>query len=266
MIPVLLTDTATPDPERALYYTMLWGLEGVMLRMVEKGRVPYINLPRLRHHLDDAEMPVMAISPGLFEGAVFETQNWMNDLFLLDEAINFAKKMNCSHIEVSGFTAPAVASDRVRALEKAKGIFQKAADKAAKAQIKLAVINEAGGLFERAEQLVDFLTQVAHPNLRAAWDPRTALLLDEDVVSNAEYLAKWVDVVHLRDGKPTALGWEDAVLGKGHLNVAEILGVLHRAGYNGLLVQEVYTEPKGKTGLHSATALIHLIRSVKAGL
>ncbi|MBL7979797.1 MAG: sugar phosphate isomerase/epimerase [Bacteroidetes Order II. Incertae sedis bacterium] len=262
MIPILLTDTVTPDPERALYYTMLWGLEGVMLRTVEKGRVPHLNLPRLRHHLEEAEMPVMAVSPGLFESSVFHTQQWMNDLFLLDEVLTFTQKMNCPLIEVSAFTAPETPQERLSAIEKAVQVLQKAGDRAAKANTTLAVLNEQGGIAGTSAELAELLSRVNHPHVRGAWNPYTAIRLGEDIKTATQNLAGRTELVRLRDGIGQSSGWKEKVLGTGDLNLSEMLDILYKAGFRGLLVQEVFTEPKGPTGLHSATALIHMIRAI----
>ncbi|HRK74987.1 MAG TPA: TIM barrel protein, partial [Rhodothermales bacterium] len=238
------------------------GLEGVMLRTVEQGRVPHLNLPRLRHHLDEAEMPVMAVSPGLFESSVFDTQQWMNDLFLLDEVLTFTKKMNCPLIEVSAFSSPETPQERSTAFKKAVQVLQKAGDRAAKAQTTLAVLNEEGSISATSTQLAELLSQVNHPNVRAAWSPYTAMRLGEDIKTATQRIAGMTESVRLRDGIIQPSGWKEKVLGTGDLNLPEILSVLHKTGFRGLFVQEVFTEPKGPTGLHSATALIHLIRAI----
>ena len=74
MLPVWLTDSVTPNLSRAVHYTLLWGLEGVVLRTVwtSDNRVPFVNEQQLRTRLQEADLPVVAIAPGLFEGHLRE--------------------------------------------------------------------------------------------------------------------------------------------------------------------------------------------------
>ncbi len=69
MLPVWLPDTVTLDLDRALHYTLLWGLEGIVLRTVggEADRVPHVNEARLKRRLSEHDLPAVAVDPGLFE-------------------------------------------------------------------------------------------------------------------------------------------------------------------------------------------------------
>ena len=66
-----ITDTVTEDAPRAIHYTLLWGLDGVVLRTVggPEDRVPFINEARIRNRLIEADLSVAAVDPGLFEAA-----------------------------------------------------------------------------------------------------------------------------------------------------------------------------------------------------
>ena len=63
MLTAWLTDTVTSDLDRALHYTLLWGLEGVELRTVggAEDRVPFVNEAKLKRRLSEHELPVVAI-------------------------------------------------------------------------------------------------------------------------------------------------------------------------------------------------------------
>ena len=69
MLPVWLTESVTPDLCRAVHYTLLWGLEGVVLRTVGRSgnRVPFVNERQLRTRLEEPEGQVVAVDPGLFD-------------------------------------------------------------------------------------------------------------------------------------------------------------------------------------------------------
>ncbi|MEM8558873.1 MAG: sugar phosphate isomerase/epimerase, partial [Bacteroidota bacterium] len=70
MTPILLTDTVTTDLDRALHYALLWGHEGLAIRTLGRHgeRVPYVNEAKLKRRLDEHELPLVAVEPGLFEG------------------------------------------------------------------------------------------------------------------------------------------------------------------------------------------------------
>ena len=78
------TDVSTQDAARAVRQTLLWGLDGVALRTVGGARVPDVTEGPLRRRLQDAELPVVALDPGLFEGDASRAA-WLNDVAVLEE-------------------------------------------------------------------------------------------------------------------------------------------------------------------------------------
>ena len=141
MLPALLTDTVTSDLDRALHYTLLWGLEAVELRTVGGAgdRVPFVNEAKLKRRLAEAEMPVAAVVPGMFEGPAGARAAWLNELAAFDETLHFCDRIGCRRVVVSAFAAEEPSP------EAAADALTRAGRAAARHGIEVAVLNEAGG-------------------------------------------------------------------------------------------------------------------------
>lgn len=263
MTPIFLTDTVTPDLERGLHYAMLWGMEGVALRMMGHERLPNTNEAKLRYHIEQTEMPMMAFSPGLFEGDVLENVLWMEDLMRLEDALHFAEKFDRPIMMTSGFARPERPEDRPKCLDRAVDVLRKAGDRAAKRQITLAVQNEIEGLCPTGAALAELLTAVNHPNIRAGWSPYDAFMAGELPEEGAYAIAPHAALVLARDGLFQKNKWQETVIGEGHLGWPAQIRILKAGGFSGFVCLEMYLAPKGKMGLRTSTVLIHLLQQTR---
>ncbi len=241
MLPVWLTDTFTPDLDRALHYTLLWGLEGVVLRTVggPGDRVPHVNEARLRRRLAEHELPAAAIDPGLFEGPAEERTAWLNDLALLGEAAAFCERIGCPRLLVGALPGETAA---------AADVLRRAGEVAARRGCVLAVCNEAGGR-PTGEALADLLAAADHPAVRACWSPADAQEAGEAAEEGLNALAGRVEAVRMRDGEAAMSAWPSVLRG------------LHAAGFDGPLCLDLCEAATAADGLDAATALIRAVRS-----
>ncbi len=262
MTTALLTDTVTTDLDRALYFTLLWGLEAVELRTVggPSDRVPFVNEEKLRRRLAEHELPVVAIVPGMFEGSVHDRRAWLNEIAAFDEVLAFCRRIQCPRVVVSAFAA-----EPNDAKEAAVEALRRAGDKAARYGITLAVLNEVEGAFPRGEALAALLAAVAHPSVKAAWNPGAALQVGEDPQVGLAALGPYVALVRCTDWRwnPERAGWEPAHFGEGAVGWLAQLRQLHRLGYAGPLSLEVQGTPRPKRGFRDASQLIALLRQVQ---
>lgn len=264
MLPVWLTDTVTPDLDRALHYTLLWGLEGVVLRSVgsHDDRVPHVNEAKLKRRLAEHEVPAVAVDPGLFEGPAEDRGTWMNDLVLLPDVLAFCRRIGCPTVLVGALPGDErLAADALR----------RAADAAARQGLQLAVQNGSGqgddGLAVRAtgRAVAALLDAVGRPNVRACWRPADAIEAGEAAFDGIEALGDRVALVIVRDGVPTGGGWATRPLGEGAVGWEGVLRALGAGGYDGPLCLDLSDLAAAKDGLHEATALIRLIRQARRG-
>ena len=262
MTPIWLTDTVTGDLDRALRYTTLWGLEGVELRTVggPEDRVPFVNEAKLRRRLREQDLPVGAIVPGLFEGAAGERAAWLNEIATMGETLAFCRRIGCGRVVASAFAAETSADVRGAAVD----ALRRAGDAAARADVRLAVLNERGMAYPTGAALAELLEAVDHPAVRAAWSPAEALRSGESPAEGLRALGRRVGLVRCSDGRVRGEAWEEALPGEGEVGWAEQLGMLHAFGFDGPVSLEVYLDPPPKQGLRAATRLIQMMRAAGA--
>ena len=269
------TDTVTPDPARAVGLTLLWGLDGVALRTVGGGRVPNVTEAPLRRRLAEAELPVVAVDPGLFEGAAGSRAGWLNDLAALDETAAFCVRVGCGLVRVGALAlGEANASARLDAAGEA---LRQAGDHAAGHGLRLAVRNDAQTAVATGAALAALLDAVDHPAVGADWRPADAVLAGESPSDGLAALGRAPLCVGVRDGEPVrdrsagpsadglGSGWARAVVGQGGLGWGEQLSALAALGFAGPLVIDEVPHPARSAGLASATALIRAARRAERG-
>lgn len=255
MTPAWLTDTVTPNLDRALQYTHLWGLEAVVLRTVGGAQdvVPFVNEEKLRRRLWEQEVPVVAVMPGLFQGTTGDRLTWMNEVAAFPEIARFCQRIDCSCVVVSGFAAGS-------AQEEAANVLRQLGDRAARAKVRIAVQNEAGMATATGAALADLLAAVDHEAVRAAWHPAEALAAGEDPAAGLAALGEDVALVFCADGSPTPSGWQYGPFGAGQVDWEAQFRALKARGFAGTLCLEVHAEPRPRQGLRDATAMIRAAR------
>ncbi len=261
MITSWLTDTVTPDLDRALHYTLLWGLDSIELRTLggPEDRVPQVNEAKLKRRLAEHDLPVSAITPGLFEGDASDRAGWLNELVQFEETLRFCRRIRCARVVVSAFQAVDEASR-----PQAVAALQKAGELAARHGVVLCVLNEAVMAHATGAALRDLLAQVAHPAVQAAWSPAAALRAGENPLEGLMALVPHVALVRCADGVMEKEGWQPKVLDEGAIGWTEQLALLHRHGFDGPLSLEVDVAPRPKQGIRIATRLIQMLREVEA--
>lgn len=258
MIPTLLTDSITPNLERALHYALLWGLEAVELRSVggPGDRVPNVNERKLRGQLMESELPVVAIAPALFEGDLTDRAAWLNEIATLDETLRFCSRIDCRRIVMSGFRGPIT-----DAQDDAADPFRRAAARARGSGIQLCVSNSAAGLIRTGAELRTLLDAVGNPAVMAAWNPMEAVMAGEDPSEGVDALKGRIGLVRCSNAGRSGNGWEARTIDTGAVDWADQIQRLRRMGFAGPLSLEVRAEPRPRNGLHEATALIRILRA-----
>lgn len=258
MLPSWLTDTVTSDLDRALHYTLLWGLEGVELQTVGSAseRVPFVNEEKLKRRLREHEVPVVAMVPGLFEGTVSARAAWLNEVAQLEETLSFCKRIGCTRVVASAFAQEeAVPTDTVtEALRRAGTI-------AARHGITLAVLNEEGMAHATGTSVAGLLDAIDHPSVRAAWNPAAAVRAGEDAAIGLDALAGRIALVRCADGRLQDGQWTSTPLGEGTVGWEKQIAMLKAQGFDGPISLEITLEPRPRHGLRMATRLIELMRT-----
>ena len=263
MLPVWLTDTVTSNLDRAIHYTLLWGLEGVELRTVgtPSNRVPFVNEEKLRRRMAEHALPIVAVVPGLFEGHEADRTTWMNEVAGLDDILQFCRRVACPRIITSAFSGEMTASDTEAAVE----ALRTAGKSAASYGVTIAVLNESGMARATAADVLQLVEAVDHPAVRLAWSPAEALRHGEAASSVVDRVAPFLSYVRCTDVRLEDSGFKSAPIGQGDVGWAELISELSDRGFDGPLSLEVHLEPKAKFGLFDATQIIQLLRQVGRG-
>jgi sugar phosphate isomerase/epimerase len=263
MNPCWLTDTVTSDLDRALHYTLLWGIDGVELRTVggRADRVPYVNEEKLRRRLAEHAIPVAAVVPGLFTGAAKDRAVWLNEVTAFKETLDFCRRIGCARVVVSAFSeAGPDAADR------AAEALRRAGAAASRQGLTLAVLNEVGMAYPTGAVLADLLAAVDHPSVHAAWDPAAAVQAGEAPRAGLQALTGRIGLVRCYNVVRQNGRWEAAPLEDGVVDWPDQLRLLYASGFDGPISLEIHLQPAAKHGLRMATALIQMIRATQRGL
>ena len=257
MLPAWLTDTVTPDLDRALHYTLLWGLEGVVLRTVGRrgDRVPHVNEAKLKRRLAEHDVAAAAVDPGLFEGRADERSAALNDLALLPDVLGFCERIGCRTVLVGGLPGE---------VGLAAETLGRAAEAAARRRIGLAVRNEIGGR-ETASEVAALLDAVGREDVGACWSPADGLEAGESAEGGLRALGGRIGAVVVRDGERTSGGWTPRPLGEGTVGWEAVLRGLAAEGYDGPLCLDLRDLGAAKEGLAEATTLIRMARRARRG-
>lgn len=260
MLPVWLTDTVTSNLDRAIHYTLLWGLEGVELRTVgtPSNRVPFVNEEKLRRRMAEHTLPIVAVVPGLFEGKESDRSTWMNEVAGLDDILQFCRRIGCPRIITSGFSGDFDSGSVDAAID----ALRTAGRAAASYGITIAVLNEANMARPTATDVLDLIEAVDHPAVRLAWSPCDAYRNGERPSSVVERIAPHLSYVRVADVRLEEDGFHPTPIGQGDVGWPQLLQELHERGYDGPVSLEVHIEPKAKYGLFDATQIIQLLRQV----
>ena len=168
MLPVWLTDTITTDLREAAHYTLLWGLEGMVIRSVGKNgqRVPHVNEAQIRHHLDEHKLLLPAVEPGLLECSSDDIALWKNQLATFSETLGFCTRVGVPRIVISAFTD----GDKEKTPQRAVDALTEAAAKAERHGLQILVRNHRDHAHSSADDLLALVKRAKQPALGIAWD------------------------------------------------------------------------------------------------
>lgn len=253
MLPVWLTDTVTSDLDRAVHYTLLWGLEGMILRTVgsAESRVPNVDEEKLGRRMRENDLPVPAVQPGLFTGPLGSPHQWMNEIMLARDVFDFCERLGIGMVIVDAFAG----EPGDRSPEELAEPLRELAEEAGERGVRVVVRNRTGTHVPTGSALAELLDVVDHLWVGAAWAPADGRARGE---SPPDGLAALGDRIQLVSAPDYALEGERAE----EFAMEELLGVLHERGFEGPVSLEIETEPKPKHGLWAATELVRAIRRV----
>ncbi len=252
MINSWVIDAVTTDIDRAIHYTLLWGLDGIDLLVLDESRVPDVNEPRLRRRLGEYEIDVTSIDPGYFEGSVSDRADWLNDLAMLPEALRFCDRIGCKRILVGSFAAGEATAQAVEPM-------RRAAEAVAAHGVELCICTGPDEGIRTPEAAAELVEAVDVEGVGFMWDPAENLRAGVPSDASPDVL-RYVSYVRCSDGRLVNGNWTWTAMGEGDVGWKDVMARLREVGYTGGFSLDVRLDPKPKTGLRDATTLIQLVR------
>lgn len=265
----VVTDEISVDLETALELAREWGVDGVELRHVGEGRWPAVPEPtasRVPELIREYQLPVAAISPGLFKIAT-PTPGAAERLArqhleeVLPRSIASLRTLGAGVLVCFSFVRDPDEPPG-RAPELVVDVLRDAARQVQEAGFTLAVEVEYGCWGDVAERTADIVTRVGNPTLGINWDPANAYRAGEDRPFPDGYrtVRELVRHVHYKQA---------SVLGDGHRGWAldgvidwpGQLAALAADGYQGWVSAEPHLRPKVRS---ARTTVERMRRSIPA--
>ncbi|MCI0394785.1 MAG: sugar phosphate isomerase/epimerase [Chloroflexi bacterium] len=264
----IVTDEISADPETAIELGVEWGVSSFELRGFGSDRVPLLNpfqKGRIRELMDEFDVQIVAISPGLFkcpfplgprerfplrtlDQALFERWRQPRDLLkfhqeeLLPLSIEYAREIGAEKIVTFGFErgsepGPPVPDEILTA-------FWQAAEQISRASLEMVIEVEAGFWIDTGQNAAAVLRAVDHPALGINWDPGNAIVAgDTPHPDGYEAVRDFVKHVHFKDVSFGPDGSYQYVL-DGDIDWAGQISALAADGYAGFISVETHMEPK----------------------
>ena len=267
MIPSIVTDELSADPETAFELGLEWGVERFELRGVHDGRVPRLQpyqRQRLLRAIASFGVKITAISPGLFkcpfpaDEPARSNLGWMDkDFFgswdraralvedhrrnLLPASIDFALEVGATFIIAFSFARGGARADAAPA--GVAELLAEAAEAAHAAGLELLIETEEGHWANTGARSAALVERIATPGLGINWDPANALI-DGDLPYPDGYAAvrHLVRNVHFKDVRVHPGGaWE--LVAEGAVDWSGQIRALAADGYKGAIAVEPHLLP-----------------------
>ncbi|MGN6583906.1 MAG: sugar phosphate isomerase/epimerase family protein [Rhizobiaceae bacterium] len=267
MIPSIVTDELSADPETAFELGLKWGVTHYELRGIYESRVPSLSAyarHRLSRAVRDFGVTITALSPGVFKGAFPGAGPEHSNLFwmgaghfrkwqegkkeiehhlhtLLPRAIELAAELGTRF--VIGFSFHRAGLPGGAAPASVIETLTEAAETTRKAGLEFLIETEEGHWADTGARSAALVERIGDPSLGINWDPANALI-DGDIPYPDGYAAakRFVRNVHFKDARryPDRT-WE--ILPEGDVDWQGQIKALLDDGYGGAIAVEPHLFP-----------------------
>ncbi len=248
----VFTDEVSQDFERAVQVAQEYRLQTVEIRSVWDKRPHDLtddDLERILRILGPTGMKVSNIASPFYKCDIDDDAACAEHLRLLARCIEIAHRLGTN--VVRGFTfwnTGRTAEVWGKILERYQQPVQMAADSG----ITLAIENEASTSVATAKLLQRFLADIAHPNVKALWDPANEVFADDGERPYPEAfrrIEKEMIHFHLKDAKRDEASGEPRCVpvGEGVIDWQGQLKALLASDYDGAVSLETHWRPTALT-------------------
>ncbi len=198
----IVSDEISPDFEQAVHHASTWGISIFELRVLKSGRIPAVDpaeLRLIRKTSGEHGLTVSALSPGIFKFPLTEKARLEHELTeVLPRTLRLAGEFGASIVIVFGFQR--VQGEDPENFKRGVDLMRRAAEKAKREGIKLAIENEPGFWCDSGSNTGKLIAAVQSPALCANWDPCNGYGTPERPFPEGyEAVKKYVGNVHVKD-------------------------------------------------------------------
>jgi len=204
----IVSDEVSPDFAEAVRHAYPWGISIYELRVVKSGRIPAVEPDELRSIqslVRNKGLRISALSPGIFKFPLSESKKLEEELTtVLPKTLSMAGEFNAPTVIVFGFQR--FQGENAANFDRAVEWMCRAAERAEKHGITLAIENEPGFWCDSGTNTAKLIAAVNSPSLRANWDPCNGYGTPEMPYPDGyEAVKRYIANVHVKDTKQGSL-------------------------------------------------------------
>ncbi len=279
----LITDEISADPETAIELGVEWGIRDYEIRGFGTERVPLFSpyqKDRLKELLDEYDVRIIAISPGLFKIPVprrgrarFPVRSMDMQLYtrwrdardllkfqrdeLLPLSLEYAKEIGAGKIIIFSFQREGELIDRTP--DEVPEVLRQAAELTGNEGLELAIEVEQGYWADTGARTAELVKTVNQPSLGVNWDPANAFDAgDTPFPDGYRAVRQFVRHVHFKDIQRNPQG-RPVYAVEGQIDWSGQIKALARDGYQGYISVETHLQPKVSSARRMTSRLQELI-------
>ncbi len=243
----VITDEVSQDLLKVLELVKEFGLSGVEIRSVwnkaphelEKG-----DIARIKKLVNDYGMEVCSIASPFLKCDYGDESQYQAHLEILRRCIDLASELGAPLIRIFTFWRKPPFPSWGEIVEKLLPAIRLVEG----TNLLLGIENEPSTMATNARKVVEVLTRLNHPQVKAVWDPGNDVFDPDREVpypDGYETIKPWIVHIHIKDGRWHAeeKRFEPTPIGEGEVDYLGQFQALVRDGYKGYLSLETHWRP-----------------------
>lgn len=243
----VITDEISQDVETAVALAQRFGLDAVELRSIyEHGAFAWTreDVERVKSALRGTGLGVCGIGAPFYKCDIDNAQERKEHMDGLRRCIDYAQELGTTLIR--GFTFWQK-GDFATQLDRIAQAMQEPAELLRKAGMTLVLESDPSVNATNAAKLMQVVSKVDHPNVRALWDPGNDIYDPDGEVPYPDgyhILRPYIAHVHVKDARLVDGKPEGTPIGQGAVDWRGQFGALLADGYTGYVVLETHYRHK----------------------